>query len=179
MIAKMAKYDFVLYAAQSEDFIEKLRELGLVDITTTGWEPSEEDRQLLLDIEGHAKAFEFLRNFRAEVAQEFERLGMSFDVEQQLAVLLGGFPARGGDVHQAEFAQLFDKILALRRIEHKVVFRHFRYHNVAPSPACCCLVFTIFWADLERFSSSSMKRLILRMASSYPGICTFSYKFTF
>ena len=28
MIAKMAKYDFVLYAAQSEDFIEKLRELG-------------------------------------------------------------------------------------------------------------------------------------------------------
>ena len=28
-------------------------------------------------------------------------------------------------------------------------------------------------------SSSSMKRLILRMASSYPGICTFSYKFTF
>ena len=43
MIAKMAKYDFVLYAAQSEDFIEKLRELGLVDITTTGWEPSEED----------------------------------------------------------------------------------------------------------------------------------------
>ena len=66
MIAKMAKYDFVLYAAQSEDFIEKLRELGLVDITTTGWEPSEEDRQLLLDIEGHAKAFEFLRNFRAE-----------------------------------------------------------------------------------------------------------------
>ena len=66
MIAKMAKYDFVLYAAQSEDFIEKLRDLGLVDITTTGWEPSEEDRQLLLDIEGHAKAFDFLRNFRAE-----------------------------------------------------------------------------------------------------------------
>ncbi|MFQ7503832.1 MAG: hypothetical protein ACLRMJ_13435 [Alistipes finegoldii] len=61
----MAKYDFVLYAAQSEDFIEKLRELGLVDITTTGWEPSEEDRQLLLDIEGHTKAADFLRNFRA------------------------------------------------------------------------------------------------------------------
>ena len=34
MIAKMSKYDFVLYAAQSEDFIEKLRGLGLVDITT-------------------------------------------------------------------------------------------------------------------------------------------------
>ena len=44
MIGKMSKYDFVLYAAQSEDFIERLRELGLVDITTTGWEPSEETK---------------------------------------------------------------------------------------------------------------------------------------
>ena len=66
MIAKMSKYDFVLFAAQSEDFVEKLRELGLVDITTTGWEPSEEDRQLLLDIEGHTKALDFLGTLRAE-----------------------------------------------------------------------------------------------------------------
>ena len=44
MIARMSKYNFVLFAAQSEDFVEKLRGLGLVDITTAGWEPSEEDR---------------------------------------------------------------------------------------------------------------------------------------
>ena len=66
MIARMSKYDFVLYAAQREDFIGKLRDLGLVDITTTGWEPSEEDRQLLLDIEGCTKAAEFLKSFRAD-----------------------------------------------------------------------------------------------------------------
>ena len=60
MIARMSKYNFVLFAAQSEDFVEKLRGLGLVDITTAGWEPSEEDRQLLLDIESLAKAAEFL-----------------------------------------------------------------------------------------------------------------------
>ena len=36
MIARMSKYDLVLYAGQSSDFIEKLRGLGLVDITTTG-----------------------------------------------------------------------------------------------------------------------------------------------
>ncbi len=65
MIAKMSKYDFVLFAAQSGDFIERLRGLGLVDITVTGWEPSEEDRQLLLDIEGHARAEEHLRAFAA------------------------------------------------------------------------------------------------------------------
>ncbi len=60
MIARMSKYDFVLYAAQSDDFIARLRELGLVDITTVGWEPTEEDRQLLLDVEGIAKARELL-----------------------------------------------------------------------------------------------------------------------
>lgn len=69
MIARMSKYDFVLYAAQSGDFIDRLRELGLVDITTTGWEPSDEDRQLLLDIEGTTKAAEFLKTFRADAAR--------------------------------------------------------------------------------------------------------------
>lgn len=66
MIARMSKYDFVLYAAQSEDFIARLRELGLVDITTTGWEPTEEDRQLLLDIEAIGKAREVLSRRVAE-----------------------------------------------------------------------------------------------------------------
>lgn len=68
MIAKMSKYDFVLYAAQSGDFIGRLRELGLVEITATGWEPSEEERQLLLDIEGHRKALDFLARWSDDPA---------------------------------------------------------------------------------------------------------------
>lgn len=69
MIEKMTKYALVLHAAQSDDFIEKLRELGLVDITVSGWEPSDEDRQLLLDIEGGARALESLKAFRADAAR--------------------------------------------------------------------------------------------------------------
>lgn len=68
MIAKMSKYNFVLYAAQSEDFVARLRELGLVDITTTGWEPSEEDRQLILDIEGLQKADEQMARWKEDEA---------------------------------------------------------------------------------------------------------------
>lgn len=64
MIAKMSKYNFVLYATQSDDFIERLRELGLVDITTTGWEPLEEDRELILNIESLAKADTLLTSFK-------------------------------------------------------------------------------------------------------------------
>lgn len=63
MISKMTRYDFVLYGAQSEDFIEQLRGLGLVDITTTGWEPSEQDRGILTDIDAHVKAVDFLHTF--------------------------------------------------------------------------------------------------------------------
>ena len=73
MIAKMSKYNFVLYAAQSDDFVARLRELGLVDITTTGWEPSEEDRQLILDIEGLQKAEDYLARWKAD--EEHTTLG--------------------------------------------------------------------------------------------------------
>ncbi|MBO7195010.1 MAG: V-type ATP synthase subunit I, partial [Alistipes sp.] len=59
----MSRYDFVLLAAQSDDFIARLRELGLVDITTTGWEPQEKDRQLVVDIENYRKAVEALKGF--------------------------------------------------------------------------------------------------------------------
>ncbi len=66
MIAKMAKYDFVLLAAQSDDFIERLRQLGLVDITVRGWSPSDTDRQILSDIELSTKAVDSVRAWRAE-----------------------------------------------------------------------------------------------------------------
>ena len=63
MISKMIRYDIVLYAGEQERFIKELRELGLVDITTSGWEPSENDRSVLLSIEAHNKAVEHLKDF--------------------------------------------------------------------------------------------------------------------
>ena len=63
MISKMIRYDIVLYAGEQEHFVETLRELGLVDITTTGWEPSEGDRAVLLEIEARNKAIELLEAF--------------------------------------------------------------------------------------------------------------------
>ncbi|MBR3703316.1 MAG: V-type ATP synthase subunit I [Alistipes sp.] len=59
----MSRYDFVLLATQSDDFIARLRELGLVDITTTGWEPQEKDRQLVVDIDRYRNAIESLEAY--------------------------------------------------------------------------------------------------------------------
>ena len=82
MISKMTKYDFVLYSGQSEDFIERLRELGLVDITTTGWEAQEDDRQLVTDIESRLKAKDALELFRT--SESFiESAGTTTDVFQK------------------------------------------------------------------------------------------------
>ncbi len=74
MIVKMSRYDFVLQATQSDDFVARLRDLGLVDITTTGWEPQEQDRQLVSDIDHYAKAVEQLHEFSS--SEEFSSAGV-------------------------------------------------------------------------------------------------------
>ena len=63
MISKMIRYDILLHAEEQERFVNELRELGLVDITTTGWEPSDGDRALLLEIEAYNRAIEALGTF--------------------------------------------------------------------------------------------------------------------
>ncbi len=63
MIVRMSKYDFVLYSKDCDQFIDQLKDLGLVDITTSGWEPNEEDRNLLVEIENYTKAEKVLESF--------------------------------------------------------------------------------------------------------------------
>ena len=63
MIVKMMKYNIVLFSAERERFIERLRELGMVDITTSGWEPTEADRELVTAIESRTKALVALEQF--------------------------------------------------------------------------------------------------------------------
>ncbi|MBO5961970.1 MAG: V-type ATP synthase subunit I [Alistipes sp.] len=61
----MMKYNIVLFSAERERFIERLRELGMVDITTSGWEPTESDRELVTAIESRTKALAALEQFAA------------------------------------------------------------------------------------------------------------------
>ena len=64
MIVRMNKYPLVLYHKAQEEFLAKLQELGVVDITTAGWEPNEEERALLVEIEGHKAAAEEFDSLR-------------------------------------------------------------------------------------------------------------------
>lgn len=64
MIVKMMKYDILLLDRCKDEFIEKLRELGLVDITTLSWEATDTDRTLLQNITAREKALSSLEAFR-------------------------------------------------------------------------------------------------------------------
>ena len=64
MISKMIRYDIVLHVGEQKHFIDELREIGLVDITTTGWEPSDKDRQRLSEIDAYGKSIEWLEAFK-------------------------------------------------------------------------------------------------------------------
>ena len=88
MIVKMLRYDLVLLKKQSEDFIERLRELGLVDITTTGWEPKERDRQLLTEIDQYQKALDQLQAYaecEAKAVAKFSSAEEAMEAYQKLS----------------------------------------------------------------------------------------------
>jgi V/A-type H+-transporting ATPase subunit I len=61
MIVKMTKYTLVVLAGERDEFLERLQELGMVDVTSTGWEPSEAERALMASIDRHREAVEYLR----------------------------------------------------------------------------------------------------------------------
>lgn len=66
MIVKMTRYDFVLLSKQHEDFLNRLQDLGLVDITSAGWEPDDRERGMLVELERHQAARQRLEELRKQ-----------------------------------------------------------------------------------------------------------------
>jgi V/A-type H+-transporting ATPase subunit I len=64
MIVPMLKYSFILYHRDYEAFLTRLQELGLVDITVSGWEPDEAERSLMTDIDNQRAAMKQLADLR-------------------------------------------------------------------------------------------------------------------
>ena len=89
MIVPMTKYDIVLFHAHQEDFLARLQELGLVDITIKQWEPSERDRELLNAIERHKAGIirlkEQLKEGEASQAEPFTDPDEAYDCYEAAA----------------------------------------------------------------------------------------------
>ncbi len=61
MIVRMNKYTMVLYHREQKEFLDRLQALGLVDITATGWEADEKEREMLSDVDKHKQAVAALK----------------------------------------------------------------------------------------------------------------------
>lgn len=81
MIVKMTKYQFVLFSGECGAFVERLRGLGMVDITTSGWEPSVDDRALLQRIETLRRADDQLSEFR--MTEAFDRYAVAYESAEE------------------------------------------------------------------------------------------------
>ncbi|KAF5041198.1 hypothetical protein DSECCO2_525540 [anaerobic digester metagenome] len=107
--------------------------------------------------------------FILKLAEELDAFSILTDHFLVLPQFICLFFSGADDVHHAQVLELRQKVLIIKMVEHKAVFLHLLDHCNSSRRSL-----RIFCAALERFSSSSMKRLIRRMASSKAGICTFS-----
>ncbi|MCD7970173.1 MAG: V-type ATP synthase subunit I [Alistipes sp.] len=131
MIVRMQKYDFVLFAGQKEDFLEKLQDLGLVDITVRGWEPDEKERELMLSIERHRAAVSRLRAMANDEAvksavpystgrEAYENYSRASAEEDNLTALIAQerkeaeYLGHWGEFDPGEFSQLEQQGVKLR-----------------------------------------------------------------
>jgi V/A-type H+-transporting ATPase subunit I len=80
MIVPMMKYGFILYHRDYEAFLARLQELGLMDITVSGWEPDEAERRLMADIDNQRTAMKELGALRKSSDWKAEK---PFDTPQQ------------------------------------------------------------------------------------------------
>ena len=74
---------------------------------------------------------------------------------QFLGLLVNGFDA-AGDIHQAQFLELFQEVVLFSVQKNEGVFGHGSNHSWEASSSSAWRFFTILEEALERFSSSSM-----------------------
>ncbi len=93
MIVPMTKYELVLHADAADAFLNGLREVGLVDITTTGWEPADEDRALLALIEQVRGAIARLETVEAGEAKPYDSAQEALDHYRRITLAVESLTA--------------------------------------------------------------------------------------
>lgn len=70
MIEPMIRYNFLLYHADVEAFMNRLQDMGVVDITVADWEASEEQRNAILGAERYKTTYQEMASVDTEEAEE-------------------------------------------------------------------------------------------------------------
>lgn len=93
MISPMTKYSFVLLCGQTEEFLSKIQELGVIDITRSLKPIDETSEKLLAEADEVKKALSVLKNCKGEPDKASVSGGSAKDVldtDERIAELRGG-----------------------------------------------------------------------------------------
>lgn len=92
MVTKMTKYSFIMLTEQTEDFLNRLQELGVVDIKRSIKPIDENSTELLSEADKAKKALSILKNCKSEPQKGFTFEGNAVDkvLETEEAIAAGG-----------------------------------------------------------------------------------------
>ena len=77
MITKMTKYSFVLLSGEKEGFLEKIQELGVVDITRSVKPVDDHSHEMLAEATRARKVLEFLESLNYKDDADWEKISAS------------------------------------------------------------------------------------------------------
>lgn len=90
MIVPMTRYDFLLYHADVESFMEHLLDLGVVDITHSGWQANPQQRELIAQADQYRTSSHELEAFtKARIKRENEEITAEVDLAKKSAKQAG------------------------------------------------------------------------------------------
>lgn len=75
MIEPMIRYNFLLYHADVNEFMDQLQDLGMVDITASDWQATEEQRELISLADRYKTAYQHLGSVDTDQAREAVEAG--------------------------------------------------------------------------------------------------------
>ena len=166
MIVPMMKYSLILHHSDYEGFLNRLQELGLVDITVSGWSPTLEQVRMLQTIERYAT-----------VKQELNALAKNNDLSSVMPMSDGREVFEKYNSTVAEIAEIKTQIAKLQgEADSLRVWGTFNPEQIEKIKAAGLEIHlfssyeNIFKSQLEAWSQLAAIELI----SSEKGICYFA-----
>ena len=166
MIVPMMKYSLILHHSDYEGFLGRLQELGLVDITVSGWSPTLEQVRMLQTIERYAT-----------VKQELNALAKNNDLSSVMPMSDGREVFEKYNSTVAEIAEIKTQIAKLQgEADSLRVWGTFNPEQIEKIKAAGLEIHlfssyeNIFKSQLEAWSQLAAIELI----SSEKGICYFA-----
>ncbi len=170
MVTKMTKYSFILLSGRTEGFLEKIRELGVLDITRSQKPVDEKSSAMLAEADEAKKALNILKSCKDEPES-----GFSFNGDAVKAVL-----ETSGEIAESEGAAA----AALRQMKLRSPWGDFSRENIKKLEeqglkirfySCPKKKFDPQWAEIQALQIISEDESAVRFVTVAPSDSEYSF----